>query len=347
MTDDERQLWQRFCRTGAVRDKVLRARDGLLQELGREPTVEEIRQKAKVNTSPEQIADMFIARRELVLRYYSSMKVWVRRLSKSKPGVSWKDLEQAGALGLIEAVDHFEPTLGYEFSTYARYHIRNRLLNSPDVTNDVSRNQAEMNRKVLRTHDTLLQLLGRKPTREEIAHRLARDTLKKGLRKQGVDREPSAEEINKRVGSTLQQIEDSLLAIAIGFPEFLPEIADPRRDERNLADTLDVQKALMGLTERERFILCLFYYEDCEDDEIARRVQLKPNHIKQLRFRAMQQLREWFDVKPKKNLAWLCSCPSCLQIETEEERSQNLGVESTLTPMPERKQAVMPLALLE
>lgn len=85
-------------------------------------------------------------------------------------GVEYDDLVQEGMIGLIHAIDLFDPTLGYQFSTYASYWVRYAMQRAIWRAAPV-RIPREKRDRVLQARDQLTQELGRDPTVEEIAAR--------------------------------------------------------------------------------------------------------------------------------------------------------------------------------
>ena len=93
----------------------------------------------------------------------------------SNYGMQFIDLIQEGNLGLVLAVDKFEPQRGYRFSTYAVWWIRQTItaaLSAQSRTIRIPANLARTLHKINRMEQRLLQELGREPTPEEIAERL-------------------------------------------------------------------------------------------------------------------------------------------------------------------------------
>ena len=103
---------------------LLAVKEELSKELKRQPTLQEWSDKAQLNDSelPEQIKQGQIAKQKMIA---ANLRLVVTIAKKyQKRNVDFPDLIQEGTLGLERAVDKFKPSLGYKFSTYAYWWIR-------------------------------------------------------------------------------------------------------------------------------------------------------------------------------------------------------------------------------
>jgi RNA polymerase sigma factor (sigma-70 family) len=222
------------------------------------------------------------AREALILRYKSTLvKFWVRKIRVSAAWADWKDLMQEGMIGLMKAVDRFEPERGYEFSTFARPYVFGAIFDSPELTRGLTRRLEEIGRKVRSAHDKLMTKLERKPTVEEIA---------------------------EEVGLTVIQVENAIQAKAIAF---VAAIGDPDSDDpvesapkadihdstENQERSVIIRDALSRLKERDALIITLHYIVGESDAEIALKTGLTEDAVKKARQRAMNELRRLLGVK--------------------------------------------------
>lgn len=198
-------------------------------------------------------------------------------------GEPLEDLIQVGLIGLINAIDRFEPDRGIKFSTYAtptivgeiKRHFRDRAWNLK-----VPRWLQELNLQVVKANDLLAQKLGRSPSVTEIAEYV------------GCTEEDALNAME--LGNAYETVSlDSRLAVEGDAPLTLSDsigIEDLELDQLSCYD--DIKKAMRVLDNRERMILYLRYFQDLSQTEVARRLHISQMHVSRLQHRALRKLRE-------------------------------------------------------
>src|ERR671927_1103612 len=121
------------------------------------------------------------ARDELVVRYAPLVKYVIGRMAISLPAaMDSDDVLSAGTVGLLHAIDRFDPDQGVRFETYALQRIRGAIIDTIRSLSPLSRGAGRRARMLDETTAALAQRLGRAPTQEEIATELGVDMQELG-----------------------------------------------------------------------------------------------------------------------------------------------------------------------
>jgi RNA polymerase sigma-B factor len=254
------------------------------------PTTDRPRQ---VDTDVAEIDELFLdyartrdrrLRDELVLRHEWVARTCARRFSDR--GEPLADLLQVAQIGVVKAVERFDPTLGNRFASFAMPTVLGELRRHFRDTTwhlSVPRRAKELSTRMNATGDLLSQRLGRAPRIDELAEEL------------GVDPDLVAETI----AANRCYRPSSIDGVATdgddqsGRPT-LPGADDPEYAQSELR--VVTLRALRRLDERSRNIVVWRFYEGCTQSEIGDRLGIGQVQVSRLLRGALERLREMQDV---------------------------------------------------
>ena len=224
-------------------------------------------------------------REQLILEHLPQVKLIARRIHERLPvSVSLDDLISTGILGLIAAIDRYDPTHDVKLKTYAEYKIRGAILDSLRDLDWAPRQQRKRAKLIEAAINVLEQQLHRSPTEDEIAKHLE------------LSIEEYQEWLSDARGLTLGSLENAgteedgrdLLKYVSDKEESWPSHLFERSElERLLAQGIDRMPYI------EKTVLSLYYYEELTLREIARIVSLHESRISQLKSQAILRLRSF------------------------------------------------------
>lgn len=213
------------------------------------------------------------AREELVTRHMGLVHHVVRRF----PGASdAEDLVQAGILGLIQAIDRFDPRRGVRFASFAVPYILGEVracFHRLQSGAHVGRGAARLAQRARAAARELAQSLGREPSLRELAAAIDVDS---GDLAQLLDaRRPAA--------SLEPAPEDEAVT---------PEVPAEPSFEAEWIERHAVREILARLDDRERRLIALRYFGGLSQAEVGRRLGLSQVHVSRLERRILERLRE-------------------------------------------------------
>ncbi|HBY60438.1 MAG TPA: FliA/WhiG family RNA polymerase sigma factor [Solibacterales bacterium] len=239
--------------------------------------------------NPYQTSERLTAdeRERLILEHLPQVRLIARRIHERLPeSVSLEDLVSTGVVGLIAAIDRFDPSHNVKLRTYAEYKIRGAILDSLRGLDWAPRQQRKRTKQIEAAISAAEQKLHRMPTEDEIAAelQLTMEEYHEWLVDvQGVNigslESASSEEDRRDLLRFVSDREDN-------WPSRLLERAEL---ERLLA------KAIEKMPNIERTVLSLYYKEELTLREIAKIVNLHESRVSQLKSQAIMRLRSYLE----------------------------------------------------
>lgn len=223
------------------------------------------------------------AKKALIETYLPLVDYVASRLSVGLPkNVSKEDLSSCGVMGLIDAIEKFDYQRGLQFETYASWRIRGAIIDGLRQGDWVPRSVREKAKKLEEAYQVLEQRYLRSVSDTEISSYL------------GISENEFQQMVHDVAVSTVCSIDDPIreedsetrLSLLIDEKAKNPEF---KVNEVYLKETL--AKAIDRLTEKERTVVSLFYYEELSLSEIAEVMSLSPSRISQLHSKAILRLK--------------------------------------------------------
>jgi RNA polymerase sigma-B factor len=221
-------------------------------------------------------------REQLILLHMNLVHFLARKYANR--GEPLEDLTQVGTIGLINAVDRFDPGRGLRFATFATPTILGeirRYFRDRGWAVKVPRRLQEVNLAATRAADSLTGSLGRPPTVKEIA---------------------------AAIGSTEEETLEALDLSSIYEPASLDAVLDQDQEDSHAAlsdyvgqrdseiDSMDLharlEDALKGLSSKERDIIRLRFFSGLSQIGVAKKLGISQMHVSRLQQRALAKLRD-------------------------------------------------------
>ena len=237
---------------------------------------EKLWEEYQKNPSPE-------LKEKLITEYASLVKVVAGRLSMYLGyNVEYEDLVSYGIFGLIDAIDKFDLAKDVKFETYASLRIRGSILDQIRKMDWIPRTVRQKQKKIDEAIKTVEGRTGRNASDEEIAKELGieGEELNEWQSQLKVTNVVSLNEFVEQGGEPVMD--------ARGNSHFIQPEESVQEEElkKVLAETMDL------LTEKERKVILLYYYEELTLKEISNILEVSESRVSQLHTKALLKMRK-------------------------------------------------------
>ena len=224
-------------------------------------------------------------RDQLIMDYAPLIRFVAQRISARLPSnIETDDLISAGVIGLMDAIEKYDPGRDNKFKTYAEFRIRGAILDELRSQDWVPRSVRDKAKRIEKTYAALEQKLGRAVTDSEISDQM---------------------------GMALEEYYDMVAKVkAVSLLSVDDITASSQHDKKTLLDTIEsgngktpfsqldsknIRTLLMhtieDLPEKQRLVLSLYYYEELNLKEIGRILNVTESRVSQLHTQAIERLR--------------------------------------------------------
>lgn len=227
--------------------------------------------------------DAVMRRETLVLDHLPQVRIIANRIHDRLPDfIALEDLVSTGIMGLLEAIDNFDPAYNVQLRTYAEHRIHGAIMDSLRQMDWIPRDARKKSKLIESAIHAVKQRLGREPSEDEIAAelRISADDYQRWLT------DAQTIEIHRLEANSGDSEGYNLLDVISDDESTWPsQIVERAELERILALAID------RMPKQERIVLSLYYYEELTLREIAEVMGIHLSRAGQLRVQAILRLR--------------------------------------------------------
>jgi RNA polymerase sigma factor for flagellar operon FliA len=235
--------------------------------------------RAKHGEVPQPLKEQIVLEHTPLIRYI------VNRIAIRLPShIDLDDLHNTGVIGLMDAIDKYDPEKNCKFKTYAEFRIKGAILDQLRSLDWVPRSIRQKSRRLEQAYSEVEQRLGRAATDGEIAESL------------GIRLDEFHFLLNQVRGISMVNL-DELRANSDSDQPIYGDIFEDVKAENPFASLKSrelrqaVAECISGLPEKERLVISLYYYEDLNMKEIGNVLGITESRVCQIHTKAVQRLR--------------------------------------------------------
>lgn len=225
-------------------------------------------------------------RDQLIMDYAHLIRYIAQRIIARLPGsIELDDLISAGVIGLMDAIDKYDPSRDNKFKTYAEYRIRGAILDEIRSQDWIPRSVRDKVKYLEKTYTSLEQKYGRTVEDKELSDAL------------GLTLDEYYEMLSKIKSTSLMSIDDmggSHNKEKKNILEFLENVStkNPFMHLQDESIRVFLKKYIESLPDKLKLVLSLYYYEDLSLREISRIMNITESRVSQLHTTALMILKE-------------------------------------------------------
>jgi RNA polymerase sigma factor for flagellar operon FliA len=222
---------------------------------------------------------------ELIMEYAPLIRFIAQKIAIRLPShIELDDLISSGVIGLMDAIEKYDPKRDNKFKTYAEFRIRGAILDELRAQDWVPRSVRDKAKMLDKTIVELESQLGRTATDEEVAGKLS------------ISMEEFYDLINQVRPVSVLSIDEASTFSSVDKMSILNllescKINNPLNQLKIKTVKAIVTKSIEDLPERQRLVLSLYYYEDLNLKEIGRILRVTESRVSQLHAQAITRLR--------------------------------------------------------
>lgn len=225
-------------------------------------------------------------RDRLVMHYLPVARRTIDHLSfRGNAVISKDDLFSHAVVGLMEAIDSYDPARGIRFETFAASRVRGAVLDALRCLDWMPRTFRRQQNELRRAYDELTEEIGRPPTNPELCARLnwTADALK-----EHIDR--SMQSFIGSLDEPLMRGDEASESRVSGVPD--AGAPDPQRCALQSDQHQRLRRSMGGLSLRERSVLQAYYFDNRTLKEIAHDLGVTESRVCQIHTQALKRLRQ-------------------------------------------------------
>jgi RNA polymerase sigma factor for flagellar operon FliA len=224
-------------------------------------------------------------KKKIIQEYAPLVKFIAQKIAIRLPAnIELDDLLSAGVIGLMDAIDKYDPARDNKFKTYAEFRIRGAILDELRAQDWIPRSMREKAKGIEKAFVRLEQKFGRQATEKEAAYEL------------NMPLEEFQESLHQCKSVALLSL-DEVGAFSNGDRKSLMGLLEAGKETNPLVQIAgselrdQLATAIQDLPEKQRMVLSLYYYEDLNLKEIGDILQVTESRVSQLHTQAVLRLR--------------------------------------------------------